>query len=154
MDAEPGPLPSFAEFLRSHRLEARLTQEMLAERAAVLIHEMWHHWQNAQGMDSSHLDGPRGQCTAGSGACDWYYPHAPGAKLPDGSASDDLGGLRRTNVVNGRGLYFHSPYQVMTEFETDIAIWGSSVFMPFAVRSRSACLTSRSVFSPKSRIWM
>jgi len=111
--------------------------EMLAERAAVLIHEMWHHWQDAQGMDSSHMDGPRGQCTAGSGACDWYYPHAPGAKLPDGSASDDLGGLRRTNVVNGRGLYFHSPYQVMTEFETDIAIWGSSVFMPFAVRQEA-----------------
>jgi len=111
--------------------------EMLAERSAVIIHEMWHHWQVAHDTDSKHMDGPRGSCTAGSGACDWFYPHAPGSALPNGVLSDSLGALNQTNVVNGRGLYFHSPYQVMVEFETDIAIWGSSVFMPFAARQEA-----------------
>jgi hypothetical protein len=111
--------------------------EMLAERSAVLVHEMWHHWQNANGYDSSHMDGPRGSCTAGAGACDWFYPHAPGSRLPDGTTSDQLGSLNKTNVVNGIGLYFHSPYQIMAEFETDVATWGSPVFMPFAIRQEA-----------------
>jgi hypothetical protein len=108
--------------------------EMLPERSAVLIHEMWHHWQDAHDWVSDHLDGPVGKCTAGAGACDWYYPHAPGSQLSDGTRSDDLGSLNKADVVNGRGNYFHSPYQVMTEFETDVALWGSPVFMPYAVR--------------------
>lgn len=111
--------------------------EMLAERSAVLVHEMWHHWQVAHDTDSSHIDGPRGSCTANGAACDWFYPHAPGSPLPDGTLSDQLGSLNKTNVVNGIGLYFHSPYQIMAEFEGDIAIWGSSVFMPFAVRQEA-----------------
>jgi hypothetical protein len=111
--------------------------EMLAERSAVLIHEMWHHWQDAHGYDSSHMDGPRGKCTAGSGACDWFYPHAPGFRLSDGTASDDIGGLNKTMVSNGIGLYFHSPYQIMAEFESDVALFGSSVFMPFAIRQEA-----------------
>jgi hypothetical protein len=111
--------------------------EMLAERSAVLIHELWHHWQNAHGYDSSHMDGPRGSCTAVGAACDWFYPHAPGSALPDGSTSDQIGSLNKTNVVNNIGLYFHSPYQIMTEFESDVAIWGSPVFMPYAIRLES-----------------
>jgi hypothetical protein len=111
--------------------------EMLAERSAVLIHEMWHHWQDAHDYDSSHMDGPQGSCTAGAGACDWFYPHAPGSTLPDGTTSDQLGSLNKTNVVNDVGLYFHSPYQIMAEFEGDLANWGSPVFMPFAIRQEA-----------------
>jgi hypothetical protein len=111
--------------------------EMLAERSAVLVHEMWHHWQDANNYDSSHMDGPQGKCTAGAGACDWFYPHAPGSLLPDGTTSDQLGSLNKTNVVNDVGLYFHSPYQIMTEFEADVANLGSPVFMPFAIRQEA-----------------
>ncbi|HXJ89070.1 MAG TPA: hypothetical protein VMS18_19790 [Candidatus Binatia bacterium] len=111
--------------------------EMLAERSAVLIHEMWHHWQDAHDYDSSHMDGPQGSCTAAAGACDWFYPHAPGSSLPDGTNSDQIGSLNKTNVVNDIGLYFHSPYQIMTEFESDVAIFGSPVFMPFAIRQEA-----------------
>jgi hypothetical protein len=53
------------------------------------------------------------------------------------SRRHDVGSLRsliKTNVVNGIGLYFHSPYQVMTEFESDVGIFGSPVFMPLAIR--------------------
>jgi hypothetical protein len=111
--------------------------EMLAERSAVLVHEMWHHWQDANDFDSSHMDGPRGSCTAGDGACDWFFPHAPGSQIGGGAKSDDLGSLNRNNVQKGVGLYFHSAYQVMTEFESDLAIFGSPVFMPFAIRQEA-----------------
>ena len=39
--------------------------------------------------------------------------------------------------MNGIGQYFHSPYQVMAEFESDIALFGSPVFMPFAIRQEA-----------------
>jgi hypothetical protein len=50
---------------------------------------------------------------------------------------DQLGSLNKTNVVNGIGLYFHSPYQIMTEFEGDVANLGSPAFMPFAIRQEA-----------------
>ena len=116
--------------------------DMLAERAAVIVHENWHHWQAAHGYNHHHLDGPQGSCTAGAGACDRFYPHTPGSALPNGALTDQLGALNVTNVVNNVGLYFHSAYQVMVEFEADIAIWGSSVFMPFAVRQEAQSMAN------------
>jgi hypothetical protein len=107
---------------------------VLAERAAVLVHEAWHHWQNKNGFDTSHFNGPLGECPVAGAACDTFYFHAPGSLLPDGTHSDHVGGLNKASVINDVGLYFHSPYQIMAEFESDIAIWGSSAFIPFSVR--------------------
>ena len=78
--------------------------EMLAERSAVLVHEMWHHWQVAHDTDSSHIDGPRGSCTANGSRLRLVLsarardPHFRMARL-----SDQLGSLNKTNVVNGIG---------------------------------------------------
>jgi hypothetical protein len=110
---------------------------VLGERGAVLVHEAWHHWQDRNDFDTSHMDGPLGKCSAGQGACDWFYPHAPGSLLPDGTHSDQIGSLNKFVVVNDVGMYFHSPYQIMAEFESDIAIWGSSAFMPFSIRQEA-----------------
>jgi hypothetical protein len=107
---------------------------VLAERAAVLVHEAWHHWQYKNGFETSHFNGPLGHCSVTGAACDTFYWHAPGSLLPDGTHSDQVGGLNKANVINDVGLYFHSPYQIQAEFESDIALFGSYAFIPFSVR--------------------
>jgi hypothetical protein len=108
--------------------------EMLDERASVLVHEMWHHSLYAQGYDPSHFNGPTGNCVASGSACDRYYFHTPDFKLPDGTLSSQIGNLNRNVVVNNVGVYFHSPYQLMVEFDADMALFPNADWVPFAVR--------------------
>ncbi len=108
--------------------------EMLDERASVLVHEMWHHSLYAQGYDPSHFNGPSGNCTASGSACDRYFFHPPDFKLPDGTLSSQIGSLNKNVVVNNVGVYFHSPYQLMVEFDADYALFPNTFLVPFSVR--------------------
>jgi hypothetical protein len=75
-------------------------------RASVLIHESWHHWQHKHGFNTNHIGGcPNGQC-------DYYYFHGLGAY--------EFGSLDGYDT-NPQHLLFHSPYQVCAEFEADLA---------------------------------
>jgi hypothetical protein len=111
--------------------------EMVAERASVLVHELWHHSLYAQGFDPSHITGPTGSCTASGAACDNYYWHPPDFKLPDGTLSSQIGNLNRNVIEGGVGVYFHSPYQLMVEFDADMALLGNYFNVPFSVRQEA-----------------
>jgi hypothetical protein len=118
----------------------------LAERAAVLVHEAWHHWQHANGLSTNHITGPIGNCPSKTGAaCDYYYYHAQDFQFPDGSLSSQLGALNFNNCVPGvpcsiLGIpaqptgYTHSAYQVMVEFSSDMANWANPFIVPFVNR--------------------
>jgi len=111
--------------------DAALSNEPV-ERAAVIIHEMWHHWQQSRGISTSHIDGPLQNCGAKGPACDHYYFH----KI------EDFVGKSRPNafplvtaITNGdHELTFgHSPYQIHAEFLCDVSQFGRAD-VPFAVK--------------------
>lgn len=79
-----------------------------SHRAAVLVHEGWHHWQYKHGFESGHPSG--GACTWAEG--DYYYFH--------GLGTFEFGQLHgySTNPAN---FHFHSPYQIEAEFFADLA---------------------------------
>jgi len=104
----------------------------VVNRASTIIHEAWHHWQYAHGYDTSHITGPIGFCAASGPACDNFYFHDPNFVFSDGNVSEQIGMLNRQVVVNDVGEYFHSPYQVQVEFDSDMAIWTDLI--PFAAR--------------------
>jgi hypothetical protein len=117
----------------------------LAERAAAMVHEAWHHWQHANGLSSSHTSGPTGNCKAAGPGCDNYYYHPPDFQFPDGSLSSQLNGLNFNNCVPGLPCtilgfptqpsgYTHSAYQVMVEFSSDMANFANPFIVPFAAR--------------------
>lgn len=84
-------------------------------RASVMIHEAWHHWQRHRGFVSDHLPG----------SLDWYYRH--------GSGEFDFGQLWKYRIdPTNRHHLFHSPYQIQVEFDADIAEYSRS-FIPVAV---------------------
>jgi len=108
---------------------------VVAERAAVLVHEAWHHWQEAHGFPTNHEQGPAANCTAGGAACDSYFFHSPDSVLPDGSLSSQIGNLAVIiKTESADPDYFHSPYQVMVEFTADIALLGNPDIIPIGVR--------------------
>jgi hypothetical protein len=84
----------------------------VANRASVMVHESWHHWQQKHGFNTGHMSGPIGSCTVSGAACDWYYFH--------GSGAFDFGTLDRYDT-NPQHLLFHSPYQIAVEFDADVA---------------------------------
>ena len=92
-------------------------------RASVMVHESWHHWQHKHGFDTSHFNGPIGSCTVSGAGCDWYYFH--------GSGAFDFGQLDRYDT-NPNHLLFHSPYQIQVEYDADIAE-ESQPWVPVAV---------------------
>ena len=96
-------------------------------RGSVLVHESWHHWQHKHGFKSDHMDGPRGACTAGAGACDWFYFHRVGRF--------EFGQLDRYDL-DPNNLAFHSPYQVQSEFDADVAELAKS-FVPVSVTQQA-----------------
>jgi hypothetical protein len=118
----------------------------LAERAAVLVHEAWHHWQHANGVSSDHLTGPTGNCPTSGDSCDYYYFHAPDSQLPDGSLSSQLGKLNISTCFGGLPCnllpifggpppgYTHTAYQVMVEFSADMANFANPFIVPLAAR--------------------
>ena len=89
-----------------------------ANRASVMIHESWHHWQYAHNFDGSHP-----QCGTPPGDCDYYYFHGTGAY--------DFGQLDRWDT-NPNHFRFHSPYQIAVEFDSDLAEM-SKPFVPTIV---------------------
>ncbi|MBC7791049.1 MAG: hypothetical protein H7Z74_13970 [Anaerolineae bacterium] len=76
-------------------------------RASVLVHEAWHHWQYHKGYQSGHLGGG---AIDPSVEGDYYYPH--------GTGDFDFGQLWKFSLSP---LRFHSPYQVQVEFSADLA---------------------------------
>lgn len=109
-----------------------VSSDMVVNRASVLIHEAWHHWQYANGWDTSHITGPTGDCTASGASCDNFFFHDPNFPFSDGKVSEQIGMLNRQIVTNDIGVYFHSPYQVQVEFDSDIALWTDLI--PFVDR--------------------
>jgi hypothetical protein len=79
-----------------------------SHRAAVLIHEGWHHWQYKHGFESEHPTG--GACTWSQG--DYYYFHGVGAF--------EFGDLHLYST-NPAAVRFHTPYQIEAEFFADLA---------------------------------
>lgn len=77
-----------------------------ANRASVLVHESWHHWQYHNGYNGDHLTG--GAITQQEG--DYYYFHRVG--------DFDFGVLWKYQLSP---LRFHSPYQVQCEYLADLA---------------------------------
>ncbi|MFI0738827.1 hypothetical protein ACH4PU_12195 [Streptomyces sp. NPDC021100] len=75
-------------------------------RASVLLHESWHHWQYKHHFKTDHIGG----CS--NGECDYYYFHGVGAY--------EFGQFDRYDT-NPSHLLFHSPYQVCAELEGDFA---------------------------------
>jgi hypothetical protein len=96
-------------------------------RGSVMIHESWHHWQQAHGFDTSHMDGPIGSCSNGAGSCDWYYFH--------GTGDFDFGQLDRYDT-NPNHLRFHSPYQIAVEFDSDVSELSQS-WVPVSVTQKA-----------------
>jgi hypothetical protein len=80
-----------------------------ANRAAVIVHENWHHWQHKHHYKSHHLTGGAIDPTLEG---DWYYRH--------GSGAFDFGTLATYNL-SATPIKFHSPYQIAVEFNADLA---------------------------------
>lgn len=95
-----------------------------ANRASVMIHESWHHWQRKYGWKTGHRTG--GAIAAGQEG-DPYYFH--------GSGLFDFGTLW-TSDAHSDPLRFHSPYQVQIEFDGDLAEYSFS-WVPVAVRAQA-----------------
>jgi len=87
-------------------------------RASVLVHESWHHWQWEKGFVGDHLHG--GDIDPDLDG-DHYYFHPVSAF--------DFGVLWQYRLSP---LLFHSPYQVQCEFAADIAEL-SNDWVPIAV---------------------
>jgi len=92
-----------------------------ANRASVIAHEGWHHWQDHHGYESSHLTGGAIEAPLEG---DWYYYHGYGAYEFGTLWTYDLG---------FSPIKFHSPYQVAVEFDADLAEL-SQAWLPEVVR--------------------
>jgi hypothetical protein len=79
-----------------------------ANRASVLVHEGWHHWQYAKGYEHNHLVGEGDLAPGAEG--DYYYFHRV--------YEYDFNVLWSYRLSP---LLFHSPYQVQSEFDADLA---------------------------------
>lgn len=80
-----------------------------ANRASVIVHEGWHHWQYKYDWEGGHQTG--GGISAGWDG-DWYYRH--------GSGAFDFGTLWQYDL-NSVPMRFHSPYQIAVEYDADLA---------------------------------
>ncbi|WP_297619935.1 hypothetical protein [Nocardia sp.] len=95
-----------------------------SNRASVLVHESWHHWQRKYHWKTDHQHG--GAVAPGLDG-DWYYFH--------GSGLFDFGTLWTSNP-HSNPLRFHSPYQVQIEFDADLAEFSFS-WVPVIVQSQA-----------------
>jgi hypothetical protein len=101
-----------------------------AERASVMVHESWHHWQEKYDYSLDHQTG--GAITAPDG--DWYYFH--------GTGYFEFGTL----WVHDTGvspIRFHSPYQVQTEYHADLAEYPVADLIPVAVTASARAFGNR-----------
>jgi hypothetical protein len=122
--------------------DMRNPSNSVGNRASVLIHEAWHHWQNDHGWQTSHP-----QCGSPSHDCDYFYFH----RISD----FDFGQLDAVNL-DPIHLLFHSPYQVQCEFDADLAElaqpWVPAVVTQAARAIGNARLSSQFVNNPPWRI--
>lgn len=95
-----------------------------ANRASVMVHEGWHHWQYNYGWNGDHLHG--GAITPGLDG-DWYYLHK--------FWQFDFGQLWRYDLQSDP-MRFHSPYQIGTEFDGDLAEFSYS-WVPVVVQDQA-----------------
>lgn len=122
--------------------DMRNPSNSVANRASVLIHEAWHHWQNDHGWQTSHP-----QCGFPAHDCDYFYFHRV--------SEYDFGKLDAIDL-DPNHLLFHSPYQVQCEFDADIAElaqpWVPVVATQAARATGNARLSSQFVNNPPWRI--
>lgn len=95
-----------------------------ANRASVIAHESWHHWQYKHDYKTDHQTGPS---VAAGMQGDWYYFH--------GSGAFDFGTLW-TYDVNANPIRFHSPYQIAIEWDADLAEY-SFGWVPLIVQQQA-----------------
>ncbi len=100
-----------------------------ANRAGVMVHEGWHHWQYKYSFDGSHQTGGSIDPTIGAG--DYYYRH--------GSGYFDFGTLWGYNIAV-TPLRFHSPYQVHVEYLADLAEYPDRRVVPVAVTDEARAM--------------
>jgi hypothetical protein len=110
----------------------RLASDDPANRAAVLVHESWHHWQHKYGYPKGHINGGKN----GNGGIsanlegDVFYFHGWGAY-----PFDQLERIR----VTGQPVLFHKAYQVAIEFCADLAEYASG-WVPVVVTSMARAM--------------
>jgi hypothetical protein len=112
--------------MRCQSFNAGGTPDGPANRAGVMVHESWHHWQHKYDWSTDHESG--GAITAPSG--DWYYRHSVSAFDFGALAGIDLGATP---------IKFHSPYQIHVEWLADIAEYPQS-FVPVVVRDEARAM--------------
>jgi hypothetical protein len=95
-----------------------------ANRASVMIHESWHHWQYKYDWSGDHQTGPS---VAPGLEGDWYYFH--------GTGLFDFGTLW-TYDAGADPIRFHSPYQVAIEWDGDLAEY-SFGWVPLIVQQQA-----------------
>jgi hypothetical protein len=95
-----------------------------ANRASVMIHESWHHWQYKYHWSRAHQTGPS---VAAGQEGDWYYFH--------GTGLFDFGTLW-TSDAGADPIRFHSPYQVAIEWDGDLAEY-SFGWVPLIVQQQA-----------------
>ncbi len=78
-----------------------------SNRASVMLHESWHHWQYEHDFNTSHF-----KIGSPPADADWFYPHR---------VSDFDFGVLDAYDTNPSHLLFHSPYQIAVEFDADLA---------------------------------
>ena len=83
-------------------------------RASVIAHEAYHHWQRKYGWSGDHQTG--GAIKSGMEG-DWYYFH--------GSGAFDFGQLWKYDLGSDP-IRFHSPYQIAIEYDGDLAEYPQS----------------------------
>lgn len=111
-----------------------------ANRASVLAHEGWHHWQDRYDWESGHLTG--GAIEAGLEG-DWYYRHGFGAF--------EFGELWKIDLGSAP-IKFHSPYQIAVEFDADLTEQ-SQPWVPEVVRQSARYFGNRRLESQfKNRV--
>ena len=113
-----------------------------SNRASVMLHESWHHWQYKHSFVTSHPS-----CGSPSHDCDYYYFHGVGAF--------DFGQLDRYDT-NPNHFRFHSPYQIAVEFDSDLAetseVWVPTIVTQSARSFGNTRLTTQFVNAPGYRI--
>jgi hypothetical protein len=122
--------------------DLRNSENSASNRASVLIHEAWHHWQHSRGYVVSHP-----QCGSPAHDCDYFYFHTV--------SQFDFGKLDQFDP-DPNHLLFHSPYQVQCEFDADLAElanpWVPVITTQAARASGNARLSSQFVNNPPWRI--
>jgi hypothetical protein len=81
----------------------------VAGRAAVLLHEGWHAWEEKRHYEGHVANPPGGSCTVAGKSCDFFFFHNLD-DFPDGQMWQ----------FTADGRLFHNPSQVQSEYLCDV----------------------------------